>query len=380
MEPLLAAKYPFLRGAAAVVEEAGASLEDLVAASAFAPLRRRARDRVVAAVKEGELPKVALVGGVSRPEYVAEMQEETLAYALARVLVSATKDAYVVRRHALAEAVRAKRFLDEDSIENVALVARELGIDAEEADDGERAVLHFTEYLKFATHLKDVTWKLANQPLARGVIAIEKERLARLAQESLRRRIESELPKPVDDAIVKALSAELAPVAEAARERKEAFEAQAFGDTDLALMPPCMQHILAMLQRGENAPHTARFAITSFLHAIGMDSDGIMKLFAAAPDFREDLTRYQVEHITGKSSGTEYSPPGCQAMKTFGICYNEDNWCRSTRSGGERIVGHPLTYYRWMGRRKQRGLGTVPPHEPRQYDERREGPPGSSAR
>jgi DNA primase large subunit len=100
----------------------------------------------------------------------------------------------------------------------------------------------------------------------------------------------------------------------------------------------------------------------SFLHAIGMDSEEIMKLFSAAPDFREDMTRYQVEHITGKTSGTEYSPPGCQAMKTYSICYNEDDWCRRERPDGSgRYVNHPLSYYKWALKRKARATGNAPP-------------------
>ncbi len=369
MDLVLAARYPFLRGAAALVGERGPEIGDLVAGAAWASARRRGRDRLSAAVRDAETPKGALPSSTSRPEYEAELIEETLAYGVARILASCLADAYVVRRHALAEAVRAKAFLDAEEPGALTLVAHELGLDAEPEEDA--FSLHFTDYLRFATHLKDVSWKLVNQRIERGRVSVPRERLARLCQEALRRRIESELPRPVDPDVQKALAEDLAVVEAAARERKDALEAQAFGEVDLAVIPPCQKHVLAMLQRGENAPHTARFAITSFLHAIGLTGDDIMKLFAQAPDFREDLTRYQVEHITGRSSGTEYTPPGCQAMKTYGICYNEDTWCRSTRGkDGERIVTHPLTYYRWMLRRKGKGLGTAPPAEPRVYEDR----------
>jgi hypothetical protein len=109
-----------------------------------------------------------------------------------------------------------------------------------------------------------------------------------------------------------------------------------------------MQHILGQLQRGENVAHSGRFALTSFLNTIGMDAEAIMRLFSQAPDFREDLTRYQVEHITGVTSGTTYSPPGCQAMQTFGICYNADDTCRSRKKDGNLRVTHPLHYYRYF--------------------------------
>jgi Ca2+-binding RTX toxin-like protein len=62
-----------------------------------------------------------------------------------------------------------------------------------------------------------------------------------------------------------------------------------------------MKALLSDLQKGVNLPHTARFALTSFLANIGLDKEQIMELYRMAPDFREDLTRYQVEHITGGS-------------------------------------------------------------------------------
>jgi DNA primase large subunit len=62
-----------------------------------------------------------------------------------------------------------------------------------------------------------------------------------------------------------------------------------------------------------------------------------MELYRMAPDFREDLTRYQVEHITG-GSGTEYTSPSCKTMTTYGNCYGKDKFCE--------YVSHPLTYYR----------------------------------
>ncbi|MDD3071462.1 MAG: DNA primase regulatory subunit PriL, partial [Methanoculleus horonobensis] len=55
------------------------------------------------------------------------------------------------------------------------------------------------------------------------------------------------------------------------------------------------------------------------------------------PDFDPDMTMYQVEHISGRS-GTEYTPPSCATMRTFGICANRDRDCDR--------VNHPLSYYR----------------------------------
>lgn len=350
MDILAFARYPFLPEASRYVAEAGPSLEELLGDPVYARVRRQGRERLVAAIRDGALPNAPLGRGSSEADLVTDL----LSYGVSRILVSLTKDAYVVRRHALAEAVRVKASLDvEDDPEVVVAAAEDVQLRSEPHDGGFR--MHFTDFLRLAVHLKAAEWKLVNRPLDAGFLVVPQKDLSRLVQEALRRRIESELPRPVSDDLGVALKEELAAVIEEAKTRKDAMQVDAFGEVDLALLPPCMKHILGQLQRGENAAHSARFAITSFLHAIGMTSDEIMKLFSTAPDFREDMTRYQVEHITGKTSGTEYSPPGCQAMKTYGICYNEDAWCRMERKDGSgRYVNHPISYYKWAVKRKAR--------------------------
>jgi DNA primase large subunit len=74
-----------------------------------------------------------------------------------------------------------------------------------------------------------------------------------------------------------------------------------------------------------------------------MSTNDILKVFSNAPDYQEDKTRYQVEHITGSSSSTSYKSPGCEKLRTYGICPVEkmDDLCKK--------IHHPLSYYhaRW---------------------------------
>lgn len=357
----LLARYPFLPEAAEHIAREGPSLEELLGERVYASARARGRERVMRAIEEAHLPPLVL-GSASVPR---ELLEEMLSYVYARILVSALADAYIVRRHALAEAVRVRDLLAvEEDIEAFVAAAGVVGLAID--PEGGHLRMHFTDFLRYAVHLKDVEWKLVSQPLHKGTVALDAQKTARLVQEGLRRRIEGELPKPLAPEIVKQVESDLAPLREAARIRKEAIQVESFGEVDLGLIPPCMQHILGQLQRGDNVAHSGRFAVTSFLHVIGMTPDDIMKLFSQAPDFREDLTRYQVEHITGVTSGTAYSPPGCQAMQTFGICYNADDTCRSRKKDGSARVTHPLNYYRfkvWLRDRdkpRQASLPTTP--------------------
>ncbi|HWG90771.1 MAG TPA: DNA primase large subunit PriL [Candidatus Thermoplasmatota archaeon] len=359
MEPTVLARFPFLPEASGYVAEEGPSLEELLTDRFWVRARARGRDRVLQALEEAELP-------LTVPTSAAEAMVDLLAYGVGRMIVSATKDPYVVRRHALAEAVRVKQLLDREEDPEVVLLAGDLlGLAAEAVDrpDGNHYRMHFTAYIQRASALKDIEWKLVNQALDRGMVTLPQAKYTRLIQEALRRRIEKELPLQLPDEVASALKEEVGAVEAAAKVKKEKFEAQAFGEVNLDCMPPCMKAILGMLQAGENAPHSARFAITSFLHTIGLNSEEIIKLFSAAPDFKEDMTRYQVEHITGKSSANEYTPPGCGTMVTYGICYNPDQWCKARDpKDGHPYVTHPLSYYRWA--LKRAGRANPKPAEP----------------
>ena len=93
-------------------------------------------------------------------------------------------------------------------------------------------------------------------------------------------------------------------------------------------LPPCIAHIMDMAKKGLNLPHSARFALVTFLKALGLDYDGIIRIFAESPDFDESKSEYQIKHITGELSGTEgYSAPECKTMKTNGLCYCPDKLC-----------------------------------------------------
>jgi DNA primase large subunit len=118
------------------------------------------------------------------------------------------------------------------------------------------------------------------------------------------------------------------------------IEAVPIGRLDIKKLPPCMKNILSSIQAGENVPHMGRFALVSFLNSLKLGINDILKLFSTAPDYEEEKTRYQVEHITGSISSTSYRPPGCEKMRTYGICPVEEmnDLCKKTR--------HPSGYYR----------------------------------
>jgi len=88
------------------------------------------------------------------------------------------------------------------------------------------------------------------------------------------------------------------------------------GPIDEGRYPPCISTLIAAVTEGKNLTHPGRFAMTAFLHTIGMSSTQIVELYCRAPDFDLQTTMYQVGHIAG-GGGTEYSPPSCATMQTL---------------------------------------------------------------
>jgi len=229
------------------------------------------------------------------------------------------------------------RLLGEERASTVISIAKELKVDAVSKDD--MLMMHFTDYLRLSSRIKSVEWKLVNSEIFNGHVFLSNERFCRALQNALQDKIESELPISVPDDIRKIVSNDVKHIEIALNDMKSKFSGDV-GDVQVEEFPPCMRSLLSGTQNGLNLPHSGRFALVSFLHTLGMDSEQIMALFSKSPDFDESKTIYQVKHITGEVSSTEYTPPECKTMKSYGICYEPDDLCNN-----EKVV-HPLIYYR----------------------------------
>ncbi len=326
------AMYPFLPEAVARIRSDGLSLEDLMALDVP---RRAGYERVLEALENGFIDEHPM----QREE---DAYTELLSYPVGRMLVSCVGDNYLVRRYAVAEAKAAsRRFMGED-LGFLILVAGHYGLDVE-ADGGLR--LPFPQFLAATRSIRAKEWKLVNQALEDGHVLLTRHRFIRILEERIRQRIEEELPLPVNREILAAFKEEAGALKSLLKEKKRRYQADEIAHVSITNLPPCMQHLLAMVQNGENVPHMGRFALTAFLNHIGLDSDAIFRIYSTFPDFDERQTRYQIDHITGVISGTEYTPPECSTMVSYGICYNPDDLC------AQDWMKHPLTYYRTKARR-----------------------------
>ncbi|MHC1631388.1 MAG: DNA primase regulatory subunit PriL [Methanotrichaceae archaeon] len=339
-------EYPFTRQAAERVKETGYSLGDLLETHSFQPVRKKAIDRVRGAVN-GEI-----FSDSSHP------MAELLSYPLARVMVSCLGDELLMRRYALAESKLASRMMKSEDPTTLILLAHDLGVrPVKQADfpvhhraslpskmEEDLLELHFTEYLKAAHRMRSPKWKLVNRSLKEGQVTITFKELARLLEERIRDRVLKDLPLQISPEICQKLEDYTAQIKQELDSTRP-DQIVDLGKVTEEAFPPCMRQMLSQVAEGINLAHSARFALTSFLIHAGMSTDEVVQVFNTSPDFDEEKTRYQVEHIAGKS-GTRYKPPSCATMATYGNCPGEDKLCK--------WVNHPLNYYR--RKMKKKGL------------------------
>lgn len=328
----LESRYPFLANAQNVASENGARIEDLMTSETFAEARTRGVDRVISALERSEVEYAVLRSDVDRIE-------EIMSYPYARILVSCVNDKFLTRRYALAEAVHMNNLLGQEPYAVVHQIAAELGVKTRIQDDA--LMMHFSDYLKFSARIKSVEWKLINTEVKNGYVVLTKEKFARVMQNALQDRIESELPLKVPEEIENIVRPHVTFIENQLAASKSKYNTAFTGELKPEILPPCIRTLLSMAQNGINLPHSGRFALVSFLHKIGLSLEQILALFAQSPDFDESKSIYQIKHITGDLNGTEgYTPPECGTMKTMGICYEPDELCERDK------MNHPLNYFR----------------------------------
>lgn len=275
---------------------------------------------------------------------------ELTSFFIAKALVDGIGSMFLRRRWATAEAKRAEGFLLKESETKLPQFAKqEFNWQISSAGRVASRVfshrLHFSNYLAATAGFHEREWKLVNKRLDNGYVLLRKSetvRVIRAAVEKMLIRDIKKVPANFPPNIQKIYE----DIDEKVRKQTDRMRQEIQGEIVTEAFPPCMQALLADMNEGKPLSHIARFAITAFLLNVGMDVDSVLELFMRAPDFREDLARYQIEHIAGKRGSTEYTPPSCAYMISVRLCVDPDK-AESRR--------HPLAYYRrrrkWLSKR-----------------------------
>ncbi len=355
-------RYPFLAQAREYVKAQEIPLEEMLSVR-NASVQNRALKRVEDAVDGAEIERDFRR---TREDNITDL----LSYPLSRFLVASTGDRTLAKWFSHHEGERARAFLSSEPLDIVLSMGTELGLPTVQAPAGAqtgpvkapwevdpRALpdrgemeqkelwLPFTSFLPARRNISGASWNLVNLGVVNGKLRLNRDQYTRLLQEKVRERVEEGLDMKVRPPKLEHLDAMISRLKAKVDGRKKDYSPTEMGKLTITRLPPCMRQVLGMSQSGENLPHHARFALVTFLHTVGMSSEEIFKVFMNAPDFKGDIVRYQIEHITGASSATSYMVPNCDTMKTGGICYNPDGLCE------KEWMTNPMIYYRVKGRK-----------------------------
>ncbi len=326
------AKYPFLEETIDYVKKLGLRVEDLTSPE-FAHVLERAEERTEEAIL------YTLVRG-----RLGNDEVEILSFPVAVMLVIATRNSFIKKRYALAEARKAYEDIRLEPREKVLAIARnfrwKLAVNSR-AELPYEFSIGFADYIRNTVHLREGNqWKLVNRCLLSGNVYLARVEVTRLLSEEVRRHIEERL----EVREIPSFPAQMTQIAEKIMklsvDKIGKTEVEGFPKTMVqAAFPPCINTLYQAFTSGRHLSHVGRFTLTSFLVNIGIPAEKVIELFRNFSDFNERMTRYQVEHIAGeKGSRTRYTPPKCDTLKTHGVCMNPNELCGKIR--------HPLAYYR----------------------------------
>ncbi|UCH30959.1 MAG: hypothetical protein JSV05_05450 [Candidatus Bathyarchaeota archaeon] len=324
-------KYPFLPQVRKHIAELGIDINDL---GELESIVDRAKVRIAATF-----------------EFLAHMQNqvpykrtevEIASFPVAILVVTGVKDKILTERYALSEAKRVYSYLLKEKDEIILGIAEFFEWKIHPSKQRPFSyVVDFTNYLPNATRGRLVhapEWKLVNRQLSKGQVSVTKNEVCRLLQEEIKKYIEgrteekiTKTPQIIQDVIeeIKAEFLKRKPHLTEFDQKIQAKESE---------YPPCIMHLLDRTTKGQHLSHAERFTLVTYLFQQGVSADRIVNLFSNVSDFREDKTRYQVEHLAGqRGSRTPYKTYNCSTLKTHGICVNPDPICRTIRN--------PLTYH-----------------------------------
>lgn len=290
---------PFSKEAALLMEEQDLTIEDLAYDPLLEGVRRRARERLLVAIKGG-----------SRfyPDRSNPMSE--VYTFIAAKLIAARVGRSVLSRLAIFESKRFMVLSKRLPLESlVSLAVNTFGLDVRLKS--KEVWVDVVGYSNGCSGIGGPRWRLVNRVVNSGYVLLDERELRRLLSEYVKINVlktpRVELPEPLDG-IAKQISDIFA------RSVRRKSKRPKKGD-----FPPCITDLISKLRRGENLTHQARFALTAFLLSAGWSEEQVLDLFRTSPDFDEKIASYQISHIARR----KYRPPSCETMRNWGLCPGE---------------------------------------------------------
>jgi DNA primase large subunit len=324
-------RYPFLREAIENIRLFGLTLEDIGNSPLGAELLNNARKKILTVIEKGYYPTPESSPG-------SDYRIEVASFLTTLIILSEIGDEALNEKFAIVFSKCVASELSKDSIKKAIFIAVDtLGWHI--TLDGNECLLHYKHYLHGVPEYAG-EWKLINRPVSGGFVRVPQDKIFRIVETGIKKHVLSLIEKTtveeskIPERLYKVVE-EIATVWSNLRSELAAYARKAYRSKEEELFPPCIRSLLKDLSSGKNLTHVARFALASFLLNIGFNVDEVLEVFRLSPDFREDIARYQIEHIAGlRGSRTKYLPYKCENMRSYGLCM----WrCENVR--------HPLQYF-----------------------------------
>jgi DNA primase large subunit len=324
------AKYPFLKAAIKYIKLSNLKIEDLIKPE-LSEILKRAQERVIEAILYTKINRILLREDI-----------EIASYPAAVILVLATKNSFIKKRYALAEAKTVFEDLKEESIDKILYFAQNFQIRLTINKNTKikyEFKLPFVDYVRNTSYIQDRKWKLVNRLLLEGYVYLTRTETARLLSEEVRKHLEKKFETTNKSKFPEKLIEIADKIKKLALEKIGKVEMEDIPKIIVEnAFPPCIMSLLDSVKNRRHLSHVGRFTLTAFLINIGMTPEKVTEMFRNFSDFNEKMTRYQVEHIAGYlGSRILYKPPRCSVLKTHSVCINPNNLCK--------IIPHPLLYY-----------------------------------
>jgi len=319
------AKYPFLNEASLYVKETHFDLQEFDRMEMNFILNR-SFDKIENFLKNGET------------DYKLEKFEiEILTFLASLLILKNTSIDALTKKFALLESMRFEKYLIEDlkdsfKDEKKRLVLFKIFNEVFKIDIylekivNEYYKIKVVDYIRRSIHFHEEEWKLINRSVKDGYVYLNANEIVRLFRNELSLLI-----------VEKVKNMKLATFPNQVINKSQKLKSywESFNRTynvdyvyKKSVIPPCIQHLYDSIDNGENLPHSARLLLATFLLFSGKSIEEIIDVFKKLPDYKENITRYQLEHLSGKKGGSKkYFVPSCEKIKLENLCY-QTNVCK----------------------------------------------------
>ncbi len=320
------AKYPFLNEASLYIKDTHFDLLEFDR-SEMSFIINRSFDKIESFIKNNE----------TRYYYkIDKFEIEILTFLASLLILRATSIDIVTKRFALLESMRFEKYLIDDlknsfKDEKKRLILLKIfkevfKIDVyAETKTIEVYKIRVLDYIKRSIIFHEQEWKLINRTVKDGYVYLTVTEIVRLFRNELSLLIIDKIKN------MKSIAFPNQVLIKSQKLKSYWDSINKKTDTNFAnkknITPPCIEHLYRVLDAGENLPHSARLLLATFLLHSGKSIEEIVEMFKKLPDFNERITKYQLEHLSGKTgSSKKYFVPSCEKIKMENLCH-ETNVC-----------------------------------------------------